>query len=82
MALQAHLFKCLVMREWYYLVSRKPGLIGGSVSLGMGFEVSNAQGRPKVRSLFLLAANRTLLLLQHHVCLSSHLQTSSMVIMD
>ena len=36
------------------LVDRS-GLVGGSVSLGMGFEVSNAQARPSVSlSLFLL----------------------------
>lgn len=51
---------CLVTREWNYFVSKRCGLIGESVSLwgwGVGFEVSNAQARPRARSLFLLAAD-------------------------
>ena len=35
---------------------RMCGLVGGSVSLGLGFEVSDAQGRPSV-ALSLMPAN-------------------------
>jgi hypothetical protein len=49
------MFKCLVTREWHYLVSRKHGLVIESMSLEVGFEVSNAQTRPNVCvSLFLV----------------------------
>ena len=59
---------------------RRYGLVGcglgeGSMSLGVGFEVSNAQARPSV-TLFLLPEDPDVELsapLQHHVCLSCFL---------
>ena len=63
-------------RKWHYqevwLCWSGCGLIGGSVSLGVRFEVSDAQGRPSVTFSFPAALGsryRTLLLPQHHDCL-------------
>ena len=64
------LFECLVHREWHYLrVIRRCGLVGGSVSQEVGFEVSKAQPRSSV-SLFLLPVDPDVKfsLLQHRVC--------------
>jgi hypothetical protein len=46
MAPKAHIFECLVIRVWHYLKGLE-GLggvvVGGSLSLGLGFEGSKAQ---------------------------------------
>jgi hypothetical protein len=46
----------LVIRRWQYLrrISRirRCGLVGGGVSLGLGFEVSKAHARPRFLSYF------------------------------
>ena len=63
----------LTGKVWPY--SRQCGLVEGSMSLGVGFEVSNAQARPSV-TLFLLPEDPDVELsapLQHHVCLSCFL---------
>lgn len=42
-------FKCLVFRKWNYFKGLKGlghGLVRGSVSLGVGFDVSMAHTRP------------------------------------
>ena len=49
---QAQIFDCFITRDWHYLREiRRCGLIGWSVSLGVGFGVSKAQA---CVSLFLL----------------------------
>ena len=48
------MLECLVIREWHNLtVMRRCGLVRETVSLGVGFGVSDAQARPSV-SLCLL----------------------------
>ena len=51
----------LARKEWYCLkicpFRSRCGLAGGGVSLGMGFDVSEAQVRPSVHCLFLMPAN-------------------------
>ena len=40
------IYGCLYTREWHYLRgTRRCGLVGESVSLGVGFEVSEAHAR-------------------------------------
>ena len=54
---KAHIFECLVIREWYYLRGiRRCGLVEGSVSLGVDFGISKAQASPN-GSFFLLPLN-------------------------
>ena len=49
---KADIVSCLVVWEWYYLRRiRRCGLVGGSMSLGVGFEVSKARARPSLSLL-------------------------------
>lgn len=51
------MLECLVIRVWHYLRRiRRYNLVGGTVSLGVGFGVLKAQSRPNL-SPFLLPAD-------------------------
>lgn len=84
------MFECLVIRKWHYLGRiRKWALVGRSVSLKVGSEVSKAQVRPSV-SLFLLPVDLDIELLATSPapCLtacchtSHHAMLPMMMIMD
>ena len=69
---KAHIFECLVIREWGYLRRiRRYGLVGGNVFLGAGFDVSKVQASPRVL-LFLLSMDpevKSQFLFPHHIFL-------------